>query len=580
MLTILRIRNLALVHDLTLELRPGYNAITGETGAGKSILIGALNLVLGDRAERGLIRSGADSCAVEAVFDINRVRGPIPRLLEENGLEPCSEEQLVVKRTCSATGANRQFVNGSPTTLQVLDSLGQWLVDIHGPHDHQSLLHPARQLALLDAFAGLDTARERFGRLAAERRELERRRLDLGSDDQTYQQQLDLLRHQVREIEAARLQPAEDQRIEQEFHRLSNSARLLQLSQAALSCLSDDEQGVLNRMDVLGKVLHELRRLDAAVEPLHEAEEQARSALRELQTGLARYADHVELDPGRLQELEERLNVLQSLKRKYGPKLDQVMAFGENAQQKLKQLEQRDGERARLSDEIRKTDEALWEAGQQLSGQRQRAISRFNRAVTRQLRDLGFHQSQFDVQLASLSRAAVTAMQFPSSGLDSLEFIFAPNPGEPPRGLRTIASSGEMARVMLALKTVLAAEDEVPVLIFDEVDANVGGETSAIVGEKMRQIGANHQVLCITHLAPVAACASAHFVVSKRIQEGRTVTEVQPLEGSDRIQELARMLGGRSEAALQHARALLAHAATLSPKASPERAPHQRQHED
>jgi DNA repair protein RecN (Recombination protein N) len=563
MLTTLRIRNLALVHDLTLELQPGYNVITGETGAGKSILIGAMNLLLGDRADRGLIRSGADSCTVEAVFDVSRVRGPIPRLLEENGLEACSEDQLLVKRICSTVGTNRQFVNGSPTTLQVLDMLGAWLVDMHGPHDHQSLLHPARQLALLDAFAGLDTVRESFAQLASHRRELERQKLDLGVDDQTYQQQLELVRHQVSEIESARLQPGEDQRIEQEYHRVSNAARLLQLSQVASSSLSDDEQGVVSRVAALGKTLHELKRLDSAVDSLCETEERILSDLRQLQDGLARYADQVELDPGRLHELEDRLNVLQSLKRKYGPNLDQVVVFGENARRKLKQLEQRDTERVRLQEEIRTLDEAIWEAGQKLSVQRKRAIPRFNRAVTQQLRDLGFRQSQFDVQLTALNRDAVVAGQHSLGGLDTVEFIFAPNPGEPPRSLRAIASSGEMARVMLALKTVLAAEDDVPVLIFDEVDANVGGETAVTVGEKMRQIGGNHQVLCITHLAPVAACASTHFVASKKIHEGRTITEVQLLEGPDRIREIARMLGGQFDAALQHARALLLQASEL-----------------
>jgi len=553
MLTTLRIKNLALVADLTLELQPGYNAITGETGAGKSIIIGALNLALGQRADRTLIRTGAESCAVEAVFDVKQLRAPLKNFLDENGLEPCEENQLVIKRTFTAAGTNKQFVNGSPTTLATLGALGEWLVDMHGPHEHQSLLQPAKQLAILDAFGGLEPRREEFAALVRQRAQVEAEKAALIVDEKTYAQQLDLLRFQVREIESAKLQPGEDEQIESEYKRASNAARLLELSQTALGILSDNDGSVLTQAGALGRVLQDLQRVDPGAQPLAQQHEQSISALRELQAELSRYADSVEIDPARLHELEERLNVLQSLKRKYGPTLADVIAFGDEAKRKLQALEQRDAELARLNAELQKIDGELLRVGQQLSAERRKLIPKLSKSVAKELSALGFQQSKFD--------AALTLNPQPStlnpSGLDTIEFQFAPNPGEPARPLRAIASSGEMARVMLALKTVLAAQDDVPVLVFDEVDANVGGETANAVGEKMKQIARNHQVLCITHLAPVAAHADAHFVVTKQTKDGRTVSEIELLGKASRVDELARMLGGTGAAARKHAEALL-----------------------
>lgn len=555
MLAALRIKNLALVADLTLELQPGLNVITGETGAGKSILIGALNLVLGERADRTLIRSGADSCAVEAIFDVARLKAPLQTLLDENGLEPCEDNQLVLKRTFTSTGTNRQFINGSPTTLQTLGAIGEWLVDIHGPHDHQSLLHAARQLAILDAFGGLHVARAAFAGLVQRRDALEAEKAALIIDEKTYAQQLDLLRFQTREISEARLMPDEETHVEQDYQRASNAARLLDLSQAAVNLLGEDDNSILTQAGALGRTLHDLTRIDPGAAPLAELHDQAVAALRELQGELSRYTDRVDLDPARLRELEERLNLLHSLRRKYGTTLGEVIAFGEDAARKLQSLEQRDAELARIQAALAKVDAELARAGKELSSQRRKLIPQLSRAVVKQLDALGFKQSHFDVAVTTQDVQAGTRV--PQHGLDTIEFQFAPNPGEPPRPLRAIASSGEMARVMLALKTVLAAVDEIPVLVFDEVDANVGGETAHAVGEKMQQIAKQRQVLCITHLAPVAAHADAHYVVSKQVKAGRTTSEIDRLEKAARVTELARMLGGQSTAARKHAEALL-----------------------
>ncbi len=557
MLTTLRIKNLALVSDLTLELQPGFNAITGETGAGKSIIIGALNLVLGERADRTLIRTGTDTCSVEAVFDITKLRAPLKSFLDENGLEPCEEGQLVLKRSFSSAGTNRQFVNGSPTNLAALASIGEWLVDMHGPHDHQSLLHASKQLTILDAFGTLSSSREKFAEILGRRAALEAEKANLIVDEKTYAQQLDLLRFQVSEIVSAKLNAGEEAEVEQEYQRSSNAAKLLELSQSGLNLLSESENSLLSQAGALGRTLQELQRFDASAENLVNLHAQLLENSRELQNELSHYADKIDLNPARLSELEERLNLIHTLKRKYGGSLAEVLAFGEQADKKLRSLEQRDTELARINSQLQKIDGELSLAGKQLTAARRKVIPKLSKAVVKQLADLGFAKSEFDVALETAEA------NLSSSGFDKIEFLFSPNTGEPARPLRAIASSGEMARVMLALKTVLAAEDEIPVLVFDEVDANVGGETASAVGGKMLQIAKQRQVLCITHLPQVAASGSAHFTVKKQVKDGRTLSQITLLNEDERVAEIARMLGGQNEAARKHAKALVKSASAL-----------------
>jgi DNA repair protein RecN (Recombination protein N) len=323
--------------------------------------------------------------------------------------------------------------------------------------------------------------------------------------------------------------------------------------------LSENDSSLLTQAGVIGRTLQELRRIDPSAAPLVTSHEQAASVLRDLQAELRHYADKVEVDPSRLQELEERLNLIHSLKRKYGANVTEIIAFGEEARTKLQTLEQRDGELARIDAALEKIETELWSAGQALSAKRRKVIPLLSKAVSKQLSDLGFKQSRFEISLATRDQTELRhhSSRITHHGFDTAEFQFAPNPGEPARPLRAIASSGELARVMLAIKTVLATEDQVPVLVFDEVDANVGGETANAVGEKMRQISKNRQVLCITHLPQVAAPASAHYVATKQVKAGRTISEITLLDAEERVTELARMLGGQSEAARKHAEALL-----------------------
>ena len=551
-LTSLRIRNLALVEDLQWRLERGFVAVTGETGSGKSIILGALKLILGERADKSLIRTGADGCTVEAVFDL---RGD-PRLeklnpwLEEQGVEPCEGGELILKRTFTHAGANRQFINASATTLAVLAQLGDALVDLHGPHDHQSLLSTEKQLELLDAFAG-------NGALCAEYEAHYRAWLALvvehealSTSESALERELDLLRHQSREIEAAALREEEEAEILARYHVAANSRRLVELSTQIVRQLSDADAALLPSLSELTRSFRELEKLDPSTAPLAEAHAGAVAALEDVSRDLERYAGRLDLDPAELAALEERVTLLETLKRKYGPSLAEVIAFGAKAAERLHKIESRGDELERLTREIEAAKGKVQAAGTRLSRQRKAAAPKLAADVARQLGDLGFKKSGFEITL--------TALPAPGPrGLEGVEFLFAPNPGEPLKPLKSIASSGEISRVMLAVKSSLAAQDTVALMVFDEIDANVGGEIAHTVGAKMRSLGAARQVLCITHLPQVAAAAQSQVVVSKEFHEGRTRSHLAPVDGKARAEEIARMLGGQSESALAHARELL-----------------------
>ena len=557
MLTDLRIKNLALVNDLAIQFGPGYNSITGETGAGKSIIIGALGLVLGERADRTLIRDGDDHCSVEAIIDVTALGKAFHAHLEQNGIEPCEAGQLFLKRSFSAAGGNRQFVNGSATTLAVLASIGEWLVDIHGPHDHQSLLRAVRQLDILDAYGGLEKQRAAFAALVDRRTALAAQKDELIVDEDAYARELDLLQFQVAEIESAQLKADEEPELEQAFQRATHSARLADLAAEARGLIDAAEPSVTDLSAALGRALQEMAGIDPGAEPLLAEQSAISGQLADLSASVADYAERLSLDPAQMKQVEERYNLVQTLKRKYGSTLAEVIEFGAKAAQRLTALAGRDEELTRLNAEGAKLDDEIKALGQALSAERKSVAPKLVEEAERQLNDLGFLQSRFDVEIVDPAELGQVEAVASRSGFDQIEFLFAPNPGEPFKPLKAIASSGEMARVMLALKTVLASQDSIPVLVFDEVDSNVGGETAAVVGEKMKQIGAKRQVLCITHLAPVAAAGHRHYLVSKEIVEGRTLTRVEPLGDEARVEELTRMLGGGGEAARQHAEELL-----------------------
>jgi len=549
MLTTLSIKNLALVESLTWELGAGLVGVTGETGAGKSIIVGALKLVLGGRADRELIRTGEESCTVEAVFETKHT-AEINEVLTAAGLEECEGGQLIIKRVISAAGANKQFINCAPATLSILKAVGLYLVDLHGPHDHQSLNSRERQLAMLDAAASAGAALESYQKAWRHWRDTAAELDELSTAERATEQELELLRYQVQEIEAAALRPDEEEPLLQRHRMASNSTRLVELTSAALGLLSDADSSVLSQLGELRRVLRDMERTDRGAADVTAGFENAFVELEDLERGLRRYHEDLEIDPREVQEIEERINTLETLKRKYGGSIERVLDHRDAAAAKLGKIEGRGAELERLTKALAAAREAVDSAGLTLSQLRKKAAPRLAKEVSRHLADLGFLQAKFSVDLAPLTQPG-------AHGMEDAEFMFSPNPGEPPRPLRVIASSGEMSRVMLAVKSALAKEDHIPLLVFDEIDANVGGEIAAAVGRKMAELGRSHQIISITHMPQVAALAACHYVVTKTVKKDRTFSALHRVDGADRVEEITRMLGGKAESARAHARTLL-----------------------
>ncbi|HEY1121974.1 MAG TPA: DNA repair protein RecN [Haloferula sp.] len=548
MLTLLKIRNLALVDELVWELGPGLVGVTGETGAGKSVIVGALKLVLGERADKSLIRTGEDTCTVEAVFEL-RDASEINAVLAEGGLEPCEDGSLIVRRVIGLS-ANRQFVNDSPVTLNLLKRLGEHLVDLHGPHDHQSLLSTERQLSMLDAYAGCDGALDSYRSTWRAWRDKENELEDLRQAESASTQELDLLRHQVGEIDAAQLKPEEEDEIADRYRRASNSTRLVELSGAAAAALGADEGGVLSHLVDVQRLVRDLEKLDPSIRERTQGLENAVMELQELERSLADYSEELDIDPAEAKRLEERVNLFETLKRKYGGDLAAVLAHRDRAAARLDAVENRGERLEQLAAEASRLREDTDKAGLALTAKRKKAAPKLSKEIAGQLKDLGFKQSSFEVQVLSNKEPA-------ASGLEGIEFLFGPNPGEPLQPLRQIASSGEISRVMLAVKSALAEQDATPLMVFDEIDANVGGEIARAVGKKMAALGSRHQVVAITHFPQVAALAARHYVVEKEVAGGRTRSRLYPVGGEHRISELVRMLGGGGEQARAMAASLL-----------------------
>jgi DNA repair protein RecN (Recombination protein N) len=551
----LHIRNLALVVELDIEFGPGLNAVTGETGAGKSLILGAVQLLLGGRAGPGVIRTGESQCEISAILrlgdEFGELRRAVAAQLEAGGLPPCEDSVLLLRRIVTQSGS-RVFVNGSPTTVGFLGELGALLVDIHGPHEHQSLLRPQCQLSLLDAFAGLDGEaaacadsyhawQEATTRLADEKAR--------GIDPD----EVDLLRHQLREIDNADLQPDEEQELVERHHVASHAQRLAEIADQCRAGLAESEGCITDQLSLFVRLVGELESLDTErgavfAEQLSGIVE----SIHELSVDLANYGDGLDLDPEQLQILEERLNLIQKLKRRHGGSIEDVLVAADDMRDQLDAFDSRAERLAALEKQVAQAARTHRQACEALSAARRAASDQLAAAIRDKLHRLGFLQARFDVDVAEAEPGP--------AGADRVEFGFAPNPGEAMQPLRRIASSGEMARVMLAVKTVLSAADHIPVLIFDEVDANIGGRVAVTVAEELAAIGQRHQVLSITHLPQIAAAGRRHFQVAKRIDGERTVTTMLSLEGTEREREIVRMLGADSDSttARDHARELLA----------------------
>ena len=561
MLKELNIKNFAIIDQLRVEFGPGLNVFTGETGAGKSIVVDALNLALGERASTDLVRTGAPEAVVEAAFELNS-HGPaaVRRILEEQGIEAAPGEDIIVRRVISAAGKSKVYVNGSLTNLNTLAGIGALLADIHGQHEHQSLLSIDRQMDMLDTFGGLMGKREAFSGLYRRLHEFRRQLGELEAGEREKAQREDLLRFQVNEIEASRLKEGEDEELAREQQVLANAEKLAGLAAAADQALYSAEGSALADMKRAIANVRDIAAIDGSLAPVLELLESGRAQIEESAREIASYADGVEFDPRRLEEIGDRLDLIQKLKKKYGGAIPEIIVFGAKAAAELEKIERSGEESERLRREIAAMRTEITAKAKELTKQRGSAARELEKKVEAELGHLGMKKTAFVVKIVQEpGDDTADGLRAGPRGADTVEFLISPNPGEEPRPLAKIASGGELSRIMLALKTILIEGDPIPTLVFDEVDAGIGGAVAEEVGRKLKRIAGRRQVFCITHLPQIACMASSHYGVAKAVRKDRTSTEVRLLERAERVDEIARMLGGRTitDATIRHAEEMI-----------------------
>ena len=547
MIVELRVRDLATIADVTLPLGPGLNVLTGETGAGKSMIVDALALLSGARADAGAVRPGANRIVVEAGFELNR---DIIAALDPLGIE-ADEDRLIIRREVMAEGRSRAWVNGSPATASVLARLGRLLVDLHGQHETQTLLEPDRQRAVLDAFGDAEADAAAVARAWQTARDIADEEAALIARRDEVRRRADYLRHVVQEIDQARLKPGEDEVLDQEARRLSQAGTLSDLARRIADQLEGEEGSVLGGLGRADRTLSTLERADPAVSPWRELLDGAFAQLQELARAASEYAEGLADDPERLAELERRRDLLYRLKQKHGETLAAVLDVRRQAGEELDLLDTADLDLKLMAGRRSAAQAELTRLGAVLTERRTAAAERLARAVNRVLPGLGLPGGKLSVELAP-------EMPVTAAGAESVRFQARLNPGMEPRPVAKSASGGELSRLMLAIKTVLGRHDAVPTLVFDEIDSGIGGEVGSQVGQTLGSVAARHQVLVITHLPQIAALADRHLVIAKRTRGGLATSDVTLIHGEDRVTELARMLGDPdAETARRHALALL-----------------------
>ena len=577
MLTELNIADFAIIDQLTLNFHPGFNVLTGETGAGKSIIIDAVTMLLGGRADTTFIRAGSEQARVEGVFRLSAyLRANIDPILEREGLEGDDPDTLILGREIRSTGRNFCRVNGRAVNLGILEEVAQPLIDIHGQNEHLSLLRVRAHQQFLDRYAGLDDQRES---LAGEVRQLQRVRQELANllrDEQHLARRVDQLTFQVEEIRAANLQPGEDDALTTERNRLSNAEQLSQLAGEAYRLLVEGESELQpSAVDLLGqtsRLLANLVKLDPSLTEQSQVIDGVADQVQDLAGVLRDYSESIDFNPTRLQEIEERLSLIYNLKRKYGNTIEEILAFGERAQQELDTISHSEERIAELRQSEEELRHSIGVVALGLSQARRQASQTLAQEVMAQLTDLGMEKAEFYVDIkwedapdgvyVQTNEPAQRVLACDERGIDRIEFLISPNPGEPLKPLVKVASGGETSRIMLALKTVLAAADETPTLIFDEIDQGIGGRVGGIVGRKLWRLTpqGRHQVLCVTHLPQIAGYGDVHYHVAKQVSQGRTQTLVRALSGDDQAHELAQMLGALSDSTVESAREILSEA--------------------
>ncbi|MCI6124077.1 MAG: DNA repair protein RecN [Christensenellaceae bacterium] len=564
MLQSLYLENIALIEKLGIELFPGFNVLTGETGAGKSIIIDAVNFVLGERTSRDLIRNGAARAKVEAVFSLNEGDAAFAAL-DALGIE-CDGNELILSRELSAAGRNACRVNGTLVPVASLKSVSDTLVDIHGQHEHQALLDAENHISYLDAYCHAESLPiiEKIDAIVSRRNELMLKRNSGFASEREREREMDMLRYQIEEIASANLEVGEEERLSAEKTVLLNAERIRTALETAHMALSGAEEGsALSAIDTARRSMRDIAALNKDYEALGDKIEELYYAAEDISFVLRDTSENVESDMQRLEEIEQRLKLISDLKRKYGRTVEDVIDFGKDAGTKLNELENAEALAAELDAKLDKLKAEYNVAADELSKVRCAAGDRLKRDVLNELKDLGMAKAMFDVALSDASGGEPR-----KGGRETAEFMLSANPGEPLKPLEKVASGGELSRIMLCFKSIFADNDRVPTLIFDEIDTGISGRTAAVVGEKMLGIAKKHQVICVTHLAQIAALADAHLMVRKYDDGKNTFVETRQLNEEEKVQRIAQMMDGESDSpsALTHARELIARADKIKEK--------------
>ena len=554
MLTELYIRNFAIIDELELSLKEGLNIFTGETGAGKSIILDAVSTVVGGKTDPTFIREGTDRAIVEAVFRPDENREAIREILKREDLPEDSDgDQIILSRDIRAGGRSSARVNGSSVNVNLLREIGRLLVDIHGQSDHLSLLNPSNHIVLLDRFAGNQELLKKYQAEFKKLQKIRTRLTEIRMNDEELLRKKDMLSFQMNEIRSAKINESEEETLKKDRDRLANAENLSQLTQKAMEQLegrSEEYPGIFELLGYLSKSMDNLSRIDAELAPLGEEVAAINDALNELLASLQRYQETLEFNPARLDAIEERLALLNTLKRKYGGSLRAVLEFAARAEEQLAGLENISDQTEDLIRQETSVINLLSELAQELSDRRYEASRKVSESVEKELHELRMESAQFEIRFTQtavengLRDRHGRSLAYDENGFDQVEFLIAPNPGEGLKPLAKIASGGETSRLMLALKNTLAEADSIPSMIFDEIDQGIGGRVGSIVGEKLWLLSRNHQILCITHLPQLAAYYDAHFHVSKQLSDGRTRTLVKQLQPEENLREMAQLMGG------------------------------------
>ncbi|TET80296.1 DNA repair protein RecN [candidate division TA06 bacterium] len=563
MISELRIKDYALMETINVSFQKGLNILTGETGAGKSIIVGALGLALGEKGSSGTIRAGKDFAEVEATFDLGGEKEAVKRL-KDSGFTT-DKEELTLKRVIHRTGRTRCYVNGSPVTLSDLRLASDLLVDIHGQHEHQALLKPETHIDFLDSFAGIEKERERFSGLFEKRNRLTEEIGRREKEAERLRETEELYRFQKREIESANVGEGEEEALESERKVLGNSERLIVAASEAYHRLYEDEGSVSEVVASLKRLLEEISGIDQSMKPHLEEITSVSNQLDEIGRGIGRYKDDIHHDPERLEDVRTRLDVIRSLKKKYGGSIESVLEYRDHIDSQLKRLDQSSFDVTELKEDVRNTEKEMSALARVLSEARKTTAEEFEKKVAAVLKELGMAKCRFVAQIdreeCDEGPVVVEKKRFTTSpnGIDMVEFLLSANPGEPVKPLARIASGGETSRIMLGLKSILSDVDKVGTLIFDEVDIGIGGRVAESVGKKLKRVAKSRQVICITHLPQIAIQGDNHYAVTKEVKERQTFTSISILESRDRVMEVARMLGGKkiTDATLNAAREML-----------------------